>query len=250
MPEISGQNVIVTGANRGIGRVMAEKFAGRGAHVGVLGRREEAVNETIKEIQQDYDPSGELSPIVADVSSADQVNDSIGDWVEQHGGVHTLINNAGITRDGLLMTMKSEDWEDVLNVNLDGAFHCARAVIRPMMKNRWGRILLVSSIVGLTGNAGQSNYSASKAGLIGLSKSIAKELGSRNITSNTIAPGYIDTDMTEEMDEQTRETLLDNTPAGRLGEARDVANLALFLASEQASYITGEVIRIDGGLAM
>jgi len=250
MPEISQQNVIVTGANRGIGRVIAEQFADHGAHVGVLGRREEAVEETVTEIREKHDPAGKLSSIVADVSSADQVHEAIGEWADRNEAVHTLINNAGITRDGLLMTMKSDDWEDVLKVNLDGAFHCAKAVIRPMMKNRWGRILMVSSIVGLTGNAGQSNYSASKAGLVGLSKSIAKELGSRNITSNTIAPGYIDTEMTEELDEETRETLLENTPVGRLGEARDIAELALFLASEKASFISGEIIRVDGGLAM
>lgn len=250
MPEISKQNVIVTGGNRGIGRVIAEQFADSGAHVGLLGRREEAVKKTIEEIEDDLEPNGSLSSLVADVSNPDQVNETIGDWVDEHEGVHTLVNNAGITRDGLLMTMKSDDWEDVLDVNLDGAFYCVKAVIRPMMKNRWGRIVMVSSVIGLMGNGGQTNYAASKAGMIGLAKSIAKELGSRNITCNTIAPGYIDTEMTEEMDEETREALLENTPAGRLGEAKDVAEAVKFLASEKASYITGEVLRIDGGLAM
>lgn len=250
MATIDEQNVIVTGANRGIGRVIAERFVAEGAHVGLLGRRQEAVEETIDEINNDLDPDGSMSVIVADVSDPDQVQESIDGWVDEHDTVHTLVNNAGINRDGLLMRMKSEDWNSVLDTNLDGTFYCTQAVIRNMMRNKWGRILMVSSVIGLMGNPGQTNYAASKSGMIGLCKSVARELGSRNITCNTIAPGYIETEMTDEMDEDAREAILENTPVERLGEAEDVAECALFLASEKSGFITGEVVRVDGGLAM
>jgi 3-oxoacyl-[acyl-carrier protein] reductase len=250
MAAIDEQNVIITGANRGIGRVMAERFVQEGAHVGLLGRRRDAVEDTIDSINDELSPSGSMSPIVADVSEAEDVDEAIDEWIEERGTIHTLINNAGITRDGLLMRMDDEDWESVLDTNLDGAFYCTKAVVRNMMRNRWGRIIMVSSVIGLTGNPGQSNYAASKSGMIGFSKSVARELGSRGVTSNTIAPGYIETEMTDEMDEENREAILENTPAERLGEADDVADCALFLASERADYITGEVIRVDGGLAM
>jgi 3-oxoacyl-[acyl-carrier protein] reductase len=249
MTELAQQNVIVTGANRGIGKVLARSFAEAGATVGVLGRRQEAVEEAVAELK-DTTGKEELSPIVADVSDFDQVNEAVEEWVEAHDGVHTLINNAGINRDGLLMRMKEDDWNDVMDVNLNGAFNCTKAVIRPMLSNRWGRIIMVSSVAGIMGNPGQSNYSASKSGMVGFSKSIARELGSRNITSNTIAPGYIETDMTEELDDERKETVLDMTPLERFGEAEEVADCARFLASERANYITGEVIRVDGGMAM
>jgi 3-oxoacyl-[acyl-carrier protein] reductase len=249
MTELAQQNVIVTGANRGIGKVLARSFAEAGATVGILGRRQEAVEDAVAELK-DTTGKEELSPIVADVSDFDQVNEAIEEWVEAHDGVHTLINNAGINRDGLLMRMKEDDWNDVMDVNLNGAFNCTKAVIRPMLSNRWGRIIMVSSVAGIMGNPGQSNYSASKSGMVGFSKSIARELGSRNITSNTIAPGYIETDMTEELDDERKETVLDMTPLERFGEAEEVADCARFLASERANYITGEVIRVDGGMAM
>jgi len=250
MTAINEQNVIVTGANRGIGRVITEQFALEGAHVGLLGRRQEALEETINDINEDLSPGGSMSSIVADVSDPDEVQGAIEEWIDDHETVHTLINNAGINRDGLLMRMDSEDWDSVLDTNLDGAFFCTQAVIRNMMRNQWGRIIMVSSVIGLMGNPGQTNYAASKSGMIGLGKSVARELGSRNITCNTIAPGYIKTEMTEEMDEETREAIMDNTPAERLGDPEDVADCALFLASERSGYITGEVIRVDGGLAM
>ncbi len=250
MADIEEQNVIITGGNRGIGRVLVERFASEGAHVGVLGRRSEAVRETIEEIRDTRSPSGRLSPIIADVTRPDPLREAVEEWIEEAGGIHTLINNAGITRDGLVMRMKDEDWEAVLDTNLDGAFHCTQSVIRPMMRNRWGRIIMISSVIGLTGNPGQTNYAASKAGLIGFCKAIARELGSRNITCNSIAPGYIDTEMTDEMTDQQRETLLDSTPVERLGTGEDVAECAVFLAGERAGFITGEVIRVDGGLAM
>lgn len=249
MTELNEQNVIVTGANRGIGKVVAREFAENGATVGVLGRRREAVDEAVNDLS-DETGNDKVSAIVADVSDYEKTNEAIGDWVEENDGIHTLINNAGMNRDGLLMRMKEDDWKSVLGVNLDGAFNCTKAVIRSMIRNQWGRIIMVSSVAGIMGNPGQSNYAASKSGMIGFSKSIARELGSRSITSNTIAPGYIQTDMTEELDEERKQTVLDATPMERFGDAEEVADCALFLASERASYITGETIRVDGGMAM
>jgi 3-oxoacyl-[acyl-carrier protein] reductase len=249
MTELNEQNVIVTGANRGIGKVVAREFAEKGATVGVLGRRREAVDEAVNDLS-DETGNDKVSAIVADVSDYEKTNEAIGDWVEENDGIHTLINNAGMNRDGLLMRMKEDDWKSVLGVNLDGAFNCTKAVIRSMIRNQWGRIIMVSSVAGIMGNPGQSNYAASKSGMIGFSKSIARELGSRSITSNTIAPGYIQTDMTEELDEERKQTVLDATPMERFGDAEEVADCALFLASERASYITGETIRVDGGMAM
>ncbi|MFB6355996.1 MAG: 3-oxoacyl-[acyl-carrier-protein] reductase [bacterium] len=250
MPPIHEQNIIVTGANRGIGRSMTEHFLDKGATVGLLGRREEALNEAVEEIEEELSPPGTATTITADVSDFDQVSEAIENWVEEHDTVHSLVNNAGITRDGLLMRMKDDDWESVMNVNLDGAFYCTKSVIRPMMRNRWGRIVMMSSVIGLMGNGGQVNYAASKSGMIGLGKSVAKELGSRNVTCNIVAPGYIKTEMTEEMDDETKETLLEETPAERLGDTEDVSACVEFLLSEKAGFITGEVIRVDGGLAM
>jgi 3-oxoacyl-[acyl-carrier protein] reductase len=249
MTELQEQNVIVTGANRGIGRVVARAFAENGATVGVLGRRSEAVEETVDELSESTD-NQDIDSVVTDVSDFDRTTEAVREWVDERNGIHTLINNAGINRDGLLMRMKEDDWESVLGVNLDGAFNCTKAVIRSMIRNEWGRIIMISSVAGITGNPGQSNYAASKSGMIGFSKSIARELGSRNITSNTIAPGYIRTDMTEELDEERKQTVLDATPMERFGDVEEVADCALFLASERASYITGETIRVDGGMAM
>lgn len=249
MTELNEQNVIVTGANRGIGKVVAREFAEKGATVGVLGRRREAVDEAVSDLS-DETGNDDVSAIVADVSDYEETTEAIGDWVDEHDGIHTLVNNAGMNRDGLLMRMKEDDWQSVLGVNLDGAFNCTKAVIRSMIRNQWGRIIMVSSVAGIMGNPGQSNYAASKSGMIGFSKSIARELGSRSITSNTIAPGYIQTDMTEELDEERKQTVLDATPMERFGDAEEVADCALFLASERASYITGETIRVDGGMAM
>lgn len=249
MTELDSQNVIVTGSNRGIGRVIARRFAEEGSSVGLLGRREEALDETLDELESETG-SENLSTIVADVSDYEETNEAIEEWVDEHDGVHTLINNAGITRDGLLMRMDDEDWNQVQDVNLNGAFNCTKAVVRPMIRNRWGRIIMISSVAGIRGNPGQSNYSASKSGMIGFAKSIARELGSRNITANTIAPGYIETDMTEELGEDRKETILEATPLERFGDPEDVAESALFLASERADFITGDVLRVDGGMAM
>lgn len=249
MTELASQNVIVTGANRGIGKVVAREFGEEGSTVGVLGRRADAVEEAVSDLRESTG-NDDVTPIVADVSDYEETTDAVEEWVDEQDGVHTLVNNAGLNRDGLLMRMKEDDWNTVLDVNLDGAFNCTKAVIRPMIRNQWGRIIMVSSVAGLMGNPGQSNYSASKSGMIGFSKSIARELGSRNITSNTIAPGYIETDMTDELDEERQQTVLDATPLERFGEAEEIADCALFLASERADYITGEVIRVDGGMAM
>ncbi len=249
MTELSSQNVIVTGANRGIGKVLARSFVREGATVGVLGRRREAVEGTVEDLRQETGLQS-VSSIVADVTDYNRVNQAIGEWVEEREGVHTLVNNAGINRDGLLLRMKQEDWNSVLDVNLNGAFNCTKSVIRPMIKNRWGRIIMISSTAGLRGNIGQSNYSASKAGMIGFCKSIARELGSRNITSNTIAPGYVETDMTDGLGEEQKEAIIEMTPLERFGKPEEIAECALFLASDRADYITGEVIRVDGGMGM
>ncbi len=249
MTELQNQNVIVTGANRGIGKVVAREFAEKEATVGLLGRRPEAVKKAVEDLSQSTGNQN-ISPVVADVSDFEQTTQAVQEWVDERDGIHTLINNAGMNQDGLLMRMKEEDWKSVLEVNLDGAFNCTKAVIRSMIRNQWGRIIMISSVAGIMGNPGQSNYAASKSGMIGFSKSIARELGSRNITSNTIAPGYIQTDMTEELDEERKQTVLDATPMERFGDPEEVADCALFLASERASYITGETIRVDGGMAM
>lgn len=249
MTELSSQNVIVTGANRGIGKSISKRFAENGSTVGLLGRREDAVRETIEELQAETG-NEDLSPVVADVSDYEKTNEAIEEWIEEQDGIDTLINNAGMNRDGLMMRMKEDDWNDVMDVNLGGTFNCSKAVIRNMIRNRWGRIIMISSVAGLTGNPGQANYAASKSGMIGLCKSIARELGSRNITANTIAPGYIETDMTEELPEEQKEAVLEATPMERFGEAGEIADTAVFLASQKASFITGEVIRVDGGMAM
>lgn len=249
MTELSSQNVIVTGANRGIGKAIAERFAREGSTVGLLGRRSEAVQETIDELE-DETGNTDLSPIISDVSDYEKTNETIAEWIDEHDGVDTLINNAGITRDGLMMRMDEDDWSSVMDVNLDGTFNCSKSVLRTMIRNHWGRIIMISSVAGLRGNPGQANYSASKSGMIGLCKSIARELGSRNITANTIAPGYIETDMTEELPEDQKDAILEATPLDRFGDPGEIAECAVFLASERADFITGEVVRVDGGMAM
>jgi len=250
MPEIRDQNVIVTGGNRGIGREIVARFAREGATVGLLGRRREAVEAACEEVAGSSDVEGAVTPLVADVGEAEAVREAIGAWVEEHEGVHTLVNNAGTRRDGLLLRMRDEDWHDVMDVNLHGTFYCTHAVVRSMMRNQWGRLIMVSSVSGLRGNPGQANYAASKAGIIGFTKSCARELAPRNITANVIAPGFMKTDLTGDLTEEQEQRLLEVTPMGRPGELRDVADCVRFLASEEAGYITGEVIRVDGGMAM
>ena len=234
--DLKGRNAIVTGGARGIGKEIASTLVRAGAKVAICD-----VNEA--EIMS-------CSTYAIDITNSEHVNDMVKKVIEEFGSVDILINNAGITRDNLIMRMKDEDWDAVLNVNLKGAFNCLRAVTRHMMKRRYGKIVNISSVVGVMGNAGQANYSASKAGLIGLTKSAAKELASRNINVNAIAPGFIQTPMTDKLSDDQKAKIFDFIPQGKFGKPEDIANLALFLSSDFSSYITGEVIRVDGGMAM
>ena len=234
--------VVVTGASRGIGRAIAEGFAREGARV-------VCVATTLPNAQATAD-AVEGQAYACDVSDAAQVEAIFGRIAVEMGTIHTLVNNAGITRDGLLVRMKDEDWDRVMDVNLKGAFLCARAVTKGMMKARAGRIVNVSSIIGATGNAGQANYAASKAGLLGLTKSVAKELGARGVTCNAVAPGFIETEMTHDLPAEFKAHVEKTAPAGRLGKAEDVAAAVLFLASDAAAYITGQTLTVDGGLTL
>lgn len=244
---LSDKVAIVTGASRGIGRLIAVALAGQGAKVVVSARNLEALQNLTAEIQTQ---GGEALAVVADVAIEDDANNLIKQAVAAYGKVNILINNAGITRDGLLLRMKDADWDAVLDTNLKGAFHCIRAAAKFMSKQRSGRIINISSVVGEMGNPGQANYCASKAGLLGLTKSVARELARRNVTVNAITPGFIVTDMTDDLTDSARETLTEQIPLGRLGEAEDVANAVLFLASDQSAYITGQVLGVNGGMYM
>jgi 3-oxoacyl-[acyl-carrier protein] reductase len=239
---------IVTGSSRGIGRAVALKLAERGAAVVVNGLRDQpSVDRVVAEIQAGQ---GRAVGILADVSSAQDVSRLAEAATSHFGRIDILVNNAGIVRDELLVRMKEEDWDQVLSTNLRAAFLCARAVLRYMIRQRWGRIINITSIAGLTGNAGQANYASAKAGLIGLTRTIAREVASRGITANAIAPGFIDTEMTQRLGEELRGELLKQIPLGYIGSPEDVAQTAVFLASEEAKYITGQVLNVDGGLVM
>jgi 3-oxoacyl-[acyl-carrier protein] reductase len=243
------QIVIVTGATAGIGRSIAMAFAQNGATVMAIGTNQERgaqVEQAAKEL------TGRDSIIFkqADISDRTQIDQFVQECLTRFGKIDVLVNNAGITRDGLFMKMSEEDWDRVLDVNLKSCFYTCQAVIRAMIKARSGRIINISSVVGLTGNPGQTNYAASKAGLIGFSKSLAKEIASRNITVNCIAPGYIDTQMTDFLQGEKKEALIENIPMKRMGKPEEVAACALFLASPSSSYMTGQVLSVDGGLAM
>ncbi len=238
---------IVTGASRGIGRAISVALAGQGVKVVASARNVEALESLVAEIKT---LGGEAVAVVGDVAVEADANNLIEQAVATYGRVDVLVNNAGITRDGLLLRMKNDDWDAVLDTNLKGAFLCIRAAAKFMSKQRSGRIINISSVVGEMGNAGQANYCASKAGLLGLTKSVARELARRNVTVNAITPGFIVTDMTEQMTDKAREAMTEQIPLGRLGEADDVANAVLFLASDQSSYITGQVLGINGGMYM
>ena len=244
MFSLSDKVAIVTGASRGIGKVIAQVFAMAGAHVVCVARSEDAIKSLADEINAN---GGSASHVVCDISDGEAFTTLIKNTAKEQGKLDVLINNAGVTQDNLLMRMKEEQWDTVLNINLKGAFHGMKAAIRPMMKNRGGRIINITSIVGLTGNPGQANYAASKAGLIGLSQSVAKEVATRGITVNCIAPGWIGTDMTDELSDEVKEQFLRRIPASRIGTPEDIAHAALFLASDEASYITGQTITVDGG---
>jgi 3-oxoacyl-[acyl-carrier protein] reductase len=242
--DLSGKVAVVTGGSRGIGRAIVESLHAAGAGVAVLGRDAARAEEVARAL------GARALAVAADVADPDAPARAV-EAVEQGlGPVDILVNNAGITKDGLLARMSPDDWDAVLNANLKGAFLMTKAVTRGMMKRRWGRVVNITSVVGLMGNAGQANYAASKAGLIGLTKSVARELASRNVLVNAVAPGFIDTDMTRALTEPQRETLIARIPLGRLGQGADVAGAVLFLASNLADYITGQVLVVDGGMVM
>ena len=235
---------MVTGGAAGIGRATAAGFAKEGAKVAICDVNPEAGKTTAESLG----PEATFQQV--DVSDNKSVNDWVESVVSQYGQIDVLVNNAGITRDGLIMRMKEADWDAVLNVNLKSAFNCIKAVSKKMVKQRSGRIINLASVVGVTGNPGQANYVASKAGIIGLTKAVAKELASRNITVNAVAPGFIETDMTASLPDKAREAMVAQIPLGRAGNVRDIAAAVVFLASDQAAYITGQVIHVSGGMYM
>ena len=245
---LDGKVALVTGGSRGIGRAIALRLGQEGADVAVCARNVEAAGEVASEIEG----LGRKCLVRAcDVADTEQAGALIASTIEELGQLDILVNNAGVTRDNLLMRMKEEDWDEVLAINLKGAFNCARAAVRPMLKARGGRIVNITSVVGLQGNAGQANYAASKAGLIGLTKSLARELASRGITANAVAPGLVpETGMTGELAAEVQQQMLSAVPLGRAGTPEDVAHAVSFLASEQAAYITGQVLAVDGGMVM
>lgn len=244
MFDLSGKRALVTGASGAIGGAIAKTLHAQGAEVALSGTRREA----LEALAQGLGERANVMP--ADLSDAASVERLPKDAVEAMGGVDILINNAGITRDQLLMRLKDEDWAAVMQVNLESAFRLSRACLRGMMKGRWGRIVSITSIVGVTGNPGQSNYAASKAGMIGFSKSLAQEVASRNITVNCVAPGFIASAMTQALPDDQRERLLDSIPAARLGSGADIAAAVAYLASEESAYVTGQTLHVNGGMAM
>jgi 3-oxoacyl-[acyl-carrier protein] reductase len=244
---LQGKNALVTGASQGIGRACALALAQAGARVALGARNETKLAEVAAEIATN---GGTAEVFAIDMASEESIKAGAKAAVERLGSVEILVNNAGITKDGLMMRMKRADWDSVLTTNLTGAFLLTQALVSQMLRARWGRIINISSVVGETGQAGQANYAASKAGLIGLTKSLARELASRNITANVVAPGYIQTAMTEVLDEKQREAMLAHIPLGRPGTDQDIANAVCFLASDEAAYITGHVLDVNGGMYM
>ncbi|MGC2301553.1 MAG: 3-oxoacyl-[acyl-carrier-protein] reductase [Acidobacteriaceae bacterium] len=247
MSSLEGKTALVTGASQGIGRACAVALAKAGARVGLAARNEAKLNEVAAEIAT---LGGAAAVFALDIASGESIKSCAKGAVAHFGSIEILVNNAGITRDTLVLRMKRADWDEVIQTNLTGTLLITQALLSPMLKARWGRIINISSVVGETGQAGQANYAASKAGLIGLTKSLARELASRNITANAIAPGYIETAMTAVLDEKQRESMLAHIPLGRAGTDADVANAVRFLASDEAAYITGHVLDVNGGMYM
>ncbi|HVX38940.1 MAG TPA: 3-oxoacyl-[acyl-carrier-protein] reductase [Gemmatimonadaceae bacterium] len=242
--DLSGRTALVTGSTRGIGRAIAESLALSGARVGVVGRDQSRAQEVAAAI------APEARGFACEIADPASVTALVEAAEREFGAIDILVNNAGITRDNILFRLKDEDWDAVLDANLRGAFVAIRAASRGMMKRRWGRIINIASVVGIVGNKGQANYAASKAGLIGLTKSVAKELASRNILANVVAPGFIETDMTAAMTDDAKKTLFTQIPLERLGTPNDIAGIVTFLASEHAAYVTGQVFVVDGGMVM
>lgn len=243
------QVALITGGNAGIGKAIAQKLAEEGARVSILGTNQEAGTAAVEEIKRAV-PSTEILFYQADVSDTSIVQQVIQTILEKEGQIDILVNNAGITADQLLMKMSEEEWDRVLTVNLKSCYNTCRAVVRPMMKARKGKIINISSVVGLTGNAGQANYAASKAGMIGFSKSLAKELAGRQILVNCVAPGFVQTKMTDKLSEGQKESILKEIPLGRMGDPIEIAHAVWFLASPLSNYITGQVLTVDGGMVM
>ncbi|WP_040439991.1 3-oxoacyl-ACP reductase FabG [Algicola sagamiensis] len=241
---LEGKVALVTGASRGIGKSIAQTLAEHGATVIGTATSENGANAISDYLQ------GKGEGMVLNVTSPESAENVLAAIQEKHGGVDILINNAGITRDNLMLRLKDQDWQDIMDTNLTSIFRMSKQVLRGMMKKRFGRIINVGSVVGSTGNAGQANYAAAKAGVIGFSKSLAQEVASRGITVNVVAPGFIDTDMTQELTDAQKEQILSGIPASRLGQPKEIANSVLFLASEEAGYITGETLHINGGMYM
>lgn len=242
------KTALITGATRGIGKQIAITLAQAGYDIAINYRKE---NEDLKNTKQEIEQTGaKCLSLQGDVSNYEDCEKIAKEIIQEYGKIDVLVNNAGITKDTLLMRMKKEDFEDVININLIGTFNMTKNIIPYMMKNRTGRIINISSVVGISGNVGQANYAASKAGIIGFTKSLAKEVGSRNILVNSIAPGFIETAMTDVLKEEIKEEISKTIPLKRMGKAQDVANVVKFLASEESSYITGQVIHVDGGMLM
>ncbi len=248
MSEWDGKVALVTGGTRGIGRAIAAALAAAGVDVAITGRDPAGVRAAAEELSRDLPRA--VTGIAMDVARREAVDSTIKGLLQERGRIDILVNNAGITRDNLLMRMKPDEWESVIATNLNGLYYCSQAVLRPMIRERAGRIINMSSVVGLTGNPGQANYAASKAAVLGFTKALAREVASRQITVNAIAPGYIETDMTRGIQEEARKLLFGAIPMQRIGRPEDVAAAALYLASEGAGYVTGQVLQVNGGLYM
>lgn len=244
MFDLTGKIALITGATGGIGQAIAKQMKDRGAKLILSGTRENVLNQMVKDLGND------VKSVVSNLQDKDSILSMAKDAEACHGKIDILVNNAGITIDGLLMRMKDEDWDTVMNVNLSACMRLTRQVLRGMLKRRYGRIIFISSIVGYTGNAGQSNYSASKSGLIGLSKSLAAEVASRGITCNLVAPGFISTPMTDKLTEDQKNNIIKNIPVDRLGSPKDISAACVYLASEESSFITGTTLHVNGGMAM